>query len=108
MKLSSTIAKHHENSKYLPYLASTYPRPILSANNIAKETASNTTDRAIDLSRSLSEAMYTAIGIVCVVPGKLPANVIVAPNSPRARAQDRPIPDNNAGRIKGSTTRRKV
>ena len=51
---------------------------------------------------------YTASGIVCVVPGKLPANVIVAPNSPSARAQASTAPATSAGRIAGSVTRRNV
>ncbi len=47
-----------------------------------------------------------ASGIVCVVPGKLPANVIVAPNSPSARAHASTAPAISAGRIAGSVTRR--
>ena len=47
-----------------------------------------------------------ASGIVCVVPGKLPANVIVAPNSPSARAHASTAPATSAGRIAGSVTRR--
>ena len=41
-----------------------------------------------------------------MVPGKLPANVIVAPNSPSARAQASTAPATSAGRIAGSVTRR--
>ena len=50
--------------------------------------------------------MYTASGRVCVVPGKFPANVIVAPNSPRARAQHSTAPAKTEGAISGSVTRR--
>ena len=50
-------------------------------------TASSRMLRAMATSRSDSRAVYTASGIVCVTPGRLPAKVIVAPNSPSARAQ---------------------
>ena len=55
-----------------------------------------------------SNARYTARGMVCVLPGKFPANVIVAPNSPSARAHERTAPAINAGRIVGSVTRQNV
>src|SRR6266705_344818 len=57
---------------------------------------------------SVSSARYTAIGTVCVRPGKLPANVIVAPNSPSARAQHSTAPEKMAGRSSGSVTRAKT
>ena len=40
------------------------------------------------------------------MPGKLPANVIVAPNSPSARAHVRAMPATIDGPIIGSVTRR--
>src|SRR3979490_410651 len=43
--------------------------------------------------------------MVWVTPGKLPANVIVAPNSPSARAQHSTAPANSDGAISGSVTR---
>src|SRR2546421_3693918 len=46
-----------------------------------------------------------ASGIVCVRPGKLPAKVIVAPNSPSARAQQSTAPATSEGRTSGSVTR---
>ena len=46
------------------------------------------------------------MGIVSVWPGKLPAKVIVAPNSPRARAQHSTAPAPRDGAIKGTVTRR--
>ena len=49
-----------------------------------------------------------ASGMVWVVPGKLPANVIVAPNSPSARAQASTAPAASDGPISGSVTRRKT
>ena len=49
-----------------------------------------------------------ASGAVCVVPGKLPANVIVAPNSPRARDQASTPPAASDGPTRGSVTRRKT
>ena len=44
--------------------------------------------------------------MVCVRPGKLPANVIVAPNSPSARAQHSTPPATSEGATSGSVTRR--
>src|SRR4051794_28311606 len=44
--------------------------------------------------------------MVCVRPGKLPAKVIVAPNSPSARAQHSTAPAATPGAISGSVTRR--
>ena len=49
-----------------------------------------------------------ASGMVWVRPGKLPAKVIVAPNSPRARAQASTAPATRPGRMAGSVTRRKT
>src|SRR5579884_3566658 len=49
-----------------------------------------------------------ARGTVWVVPGKLPANVIVAPNSPRALDQARTAPATREGRIRGRVTRRRT
>ena len=47
-------------------------------------------------------------GRVWVVPGKLPAKVMVAPNSPSARAQASTAPATSAGRTAGMVTRRKA
>src|SRR5580700_231344 len=49
-----------------------------------------------------------ASGAVCVTPGRLPANVIVAPNSPTARDQASTVPASSDGAISGSVTRRKT
>src|SRR5664279_1100552 len=46
--------------------------------------------------------------MVWVVPGKLPAKVTVAPNSPSARAQHSTLPATRLGQINGRVTRRKV
>src|SRR5262245_32610761 len=46
--------------------------------------------------------------MVVVLPGKLPANVIVAPNSPSARAQHSTVPATTPGAMAGSVTRRNV
>src|SRR6266542_2885911 len=46
------------------------------------------------------------MGMVSVRPGKLPAKVIVAPNSPRARAQHNTAPAPRDGAIMGTVTRR--
>src|SRR2546430_1226194 len=46
------------------------------------------------------------MGMVCVRPGKLPAKVIVAPNSPSARAQHRTALATSDGATIGTVTRR--
>src|SRR3569833_3890197 len=46
--------------------------------------------------------------MVCVRPGKLPAKVMVAPNSPSARAQHSTAPAPMPGAMSGSVTRRNV
>src|SRR5688500_9363286 len=46
--------------------------------------------------------------MVVVLPGKLPANVIVAPNSPSARDQQSTVPATTPGITLGSVTRRNV
>jgi hypothetical protein len=43
--------------------------------------------------------------MVSVWPGKLPANVMVAPNSPRARAQHSTAPAPRDGATMGTVTR---
>ena len=55
---------------------------------------------------SVSRAWLMASGIVCVRPAKLPANVMVAPNSPSARAHASALPAPRAPRIDGTVTRR--
>ena len=66
------------------------------------------TERAIGTSieRPDSKALTIASGIVWVRPWKLPANMIVAPNSPSARDQARTIPAANAGAASGNVTSR--
>ena len=49
-----------------------------------------------------------ARGMVWVRPRKEPANMIVAPNSPRARAQQSTAPARSEGKASGTVTRRKV
>jgi len=61
---------------------------------------------AVDL--SVSRAWYTASGIDWVTPGKLPAKVMVAPNSPRARAQQSTAPATSEGPTRGKVIRLKV
>ncbi len=46
--------------------------------------------------------------MVCVCPGRLPANVIVAPTSPRALAQESAIPAASDGHSAGRTMRRRM
>src|SRR5918999_75471 len=49
-----------------------------------------------------------ASGAVWVVPARFPANTIVAPNSPRARAQHRVEPATRAGAVAGRVTVRRI
>ena len=48
-----------------------------------------------------SKARKVARGRVWVRPGRLPAKVMVAPNSPKARAHESAKPDKTAGRASG-------
>src|ERR1041384_3507180 len=59
-----------------------------NVSNTVNERITSSNDSATAASRSDCSAAYTASGIVCVRPGRLPANVVVAPNSPSARAHD--------------------
>ena len=43
-----------------------------------------------------------------MTPGRFPANVMVAPNSPRARAHESAVPASSEGRASGSITRKNV
>src|SRR5699024_980716 len=79
-------------------------RPTSTAN----DTARSTRLRATAASRSLSSRRYTARGRVWVRPTMLPAKVMVAPNSPRARAQASTAPAAIDGPTMGSVTRRKM
>ena len=63
-----------------------------AAASASTDTASNSAERASALSRSVSIAVMIARGMVCVSPNRLPANIIVAPNSDSARAHDNPSP----------------
>ena len=55
-----------------------------------------------------SKVVYTASGSVCVTPWRLPANMIVAPNSPRPRARQIASPAVSPPRASGSVTRKNV
>ena len=52
--------------------------------------------------------MYSASGSVCVSPGMFETNVIVAPNSPSARANDKTLPAKIPGAIRGIVIVRKT
>ena len=43
-----------------------------------------------------------------MTPGRFPAKVIVAPNSPRARAHAKIVPASSAGPMRGSVMRRRI
>src|SRR5690606_3742258 len=79
-----------------------------SATSTATDTSSSTRLNTIAASGSDSSARYTANGMVVVRPGKLPAKVMVAPNSPSARAQHNTAPATRPGATDGSVTRRKA
>ncbi len=56
----------------------------------------------------LSMVEIIAKGMVWVSPVKLPANIMVAPNSDKARAHAKPNPVTIAGDAKGNVIRKKV
>ena len=58
--------------------------------------------------RSLSMVVSIANGIVCVLPVKFPANMIVAPNSEIALAQANAKPDSIDGLANGMVNFQKV
>src|SRR5581483_10711784 len=78
-----------------------------SPTSTTSDTPSRTSDRARAVA-SFPDSMsrYTSSGVVWVVPEKLPAKVIVAPNSPSARAQVSAPPAARAGATAGRVTRR--
>src|ERR1700674_2339473 len=80
----------------------------LSPTSTTSEISSSTRLRMNDASWFVSRSRYTASGIVCVRPGKFPANVIVAPNSPSARAQQSTAPAMSEGRTSGRVTRHRT
>ena len=55
-----------------------------------------------------STAKYMAMGIVCVCPGILPANIKVAPNSPKALAKAKVVAATMPGNAKGKLMRQKI
>ena len=78
---------------------------VISTSNVP---ASSMTERAIAVPRLVSSAVIIARGKVWVLPVKLPANMMVAPNSERALAQARAIPVSKEGAARGKVIRRKV
>lgn len=62
-----------------------------------KDTTTMRRLMATAASRSLSRATNTASGSVWVLPWRFPAKVMVAPNSPKARAQVSTSPDRSDG-----------
>ena len=81
-----------------------------SASSSANANPSSTTDSetAPASPASDSNAARMASGIVCVSPGREPANSSVAPSSPSARAQHSTAPPASAGHTSGSVTLRNV
>src|SRR4029077_12683706 len=71
-------------------------------------THASTTEIVTAASMSDCAATYAASGMVCVTPGKLPAKVIVAPNSPRPRAAAIASPARRAGSAAGKVMRQKA
>src|ERR1019366_7276868 len=80
-----------------------------STTSTRMEIASSSSESviAIPICPDPSNEVYAAIVSVSVVPGKLPAKVIVAPNSPRARAQQSAAPAAIDGAASGIVTRQK-
>src|SRR5215211_1257541 len=79
-----------------------------SDTSTTTDTASSTRLSAIAPPRLVWSSTKIASGMVCVSPWRFPANRIVAPNSPSARAHVSAAPATSDGAISGSTTRRKV
>ena len=79
----------------------------MAASTVADPASSNT-DNARALSRSVSIAVIIAKGMVWVSPIRFPANIRVAPNSDKARAQARPNPVITEGPASGNVVRQKV
>ena len=80
------------------------PRPM----RIVTDPASNSTDRARADSRLDSMAVMIARGIVWVFPMRLPANMMVAPNSDRDRAQAKAKPVRREGAANGTVSLQNV
>ncbi len=70
--------------------------------------ARSSSDTEVAASGESWSSRYTWSGRVCVVPGRFPAKVMVAPNSPSARAQVRAAPAISPGATIGSVTVRKT
>jgi hypothetical protein len=75
---------------------------------IPQAVPSRSTLRRSVVPRSLSRAVMMARDIVCVRPGRFPANISVAPNSETARAQQRRAPLSTWGSGRGRATRAKT
>ena len=74
----------------------------------ARAMAARTTAMAMAALASASMASRIASGMVWVRPATLPANMMVAPNSPKARAQAMTAPPASEGRASGTVMRRNV
>ena len=77
-----------------------------SSTSTATETPSKSTEQ--QRGPGIGFQRGPCAGTVRVVPGKFPAKVIVAPNSPRARAQASTAPAAMPGRMRGKVIRRKT
>ena len=67
-------------------------------------TATSSSDSATAPSTSVSRCRYTSSGSVRVVPCRLPAKAVVAPNSPRQRANASTEPEARPGSTSGTVT----
>ena len=79
-----------------------------NAINTASEPANRSADMANADPVSVSIAVKMAKGMVWVRPVRLPANIIVAPNSEMARAHANASPPRIDGAAKGIVTRQNV
>ncbi len=71
-------------------------------------TATSSADIANAAVKSSLKLAKMASGSVCETPARLPANMIVAPNSPSARAQAITAPPSRAGNASGTVTDQNV
>src|SRR5262245_12855116 len=81
---------------------------IFTESRSAAETSTSTPESARAEVKSVLKRAKIASGTVCVIPGNEPANIRVAPNSPRARPQASAIPEVMPCPAHGTATRMKA
>ncbi len=91
-----------------PELERLHAGTSLTARRTAALTTTSSAPIARAVSKSTSNCSYTASESVCVTPCNEPANMIVAPNSPRPRAKESAQPAPSPPAASGSATRAKL